>query len=150
MTFPVRRRGEFTIEASMTPDDALKRIARALEKESASGIRIHEDSVRFVVPLLRFKSNWNILAPIDSGSIGIRRVGKGLRVRYTLSLRRVTWSATLMIPLLFGPFVLLGRETPVSLGVVFLVAIWLWIVGGNYAIACVRFPDWLRKRLTHE
>jgi hypothetical protein len=149
MAFPFTRRASVTIAAPIDAAKAAGRIATALERARASRVRVRGTRVVFRVKFFRFVSNWNILVPLDQGRFRVTGHAGALVVHYELSFRRMLGIATLLVCGFLAPMLMFSgppSARPVQFALVVLA--WCWLFGGNYVIACARFPGFIRRAVT--
>lgn len=146
MPFPVTRRATYRSESQGDPAHAAEALAARLERAHASTIRQEDGLVEFDVKFFRPVAKTNLLVAIDRGTFRVHRESGGLVVEYELSFRRALLIITVMVLGVFG--VLAGAGQPLSTRVETVVLAWVWLFGGNYVIACMRIPPFIRKALT--
>jgi hypothetical protein len=125
----------------------LDAIQEALRHEKASSITRVEDGVAFHVDMFRFVPSWNILTPFDGGAVWVHARRDSVDVEYEVSLRRLFWITTIMVPLFFGTFLVAVSHFPTVAALPIVGAGWLWIYGGNALIGLLRFRSFLRRAL---
>jgi hypothetical protein len=148
MPFPVSIRGDARVTDS-TPDQAgrqavLTRLRVRLLSEGASKVEVGGASLSFSVRWLRWRSNWNILAPYDRGRILVVHEGDGLSVEYDFSTRRLAIIVTFMCAILGLLIALGGPHKPLS-PLIAMAAGWVWLFGVNYMLARIRLGSWMRR-----
>ena len=146
MGFPLSADGR--IQANGTDvSRAIEAVERLLRSTKASTIAVHDNRLDFTVRFLRLVSNWNLLVPIDSGRVVFRECDDAVDVEYHISFRRWFFIVTGIVIVVFAvvPFIAIDPRggVPVS----FLLFLWLFVFGGNYLIAALRFPAALRSSL---
>jgi len=125
-----------------------ERLASALRASGATDIAIDGSTLTFSVKFFRAASDWNFLVPFDRGQMSMRLSGDVLTVHYDLSVRRLLLLA--MAGAAFVAFFPLAFEmargsVPLQQGVTFFLAGWAWLFGGNYVIAMIRVPRYIRR-----
>jgi hypothetical protein len=153
LTFPFTSHGEVLVPRAVAgrvdAKHALNRLAAALERQHASDITRLPASVCFQVDLFRGVGNWNLLSSIDRGVVNASDEPEGLRIFYDLSFRRLFLVVTGMMALIVAPVVLLADMPVMWPGrAAALVAMWGWVVGGNYLSSAARFPRFVRRALS--
>lgn len=118
-----------------------------LDRLSPRKLDVSGDTVAFRGGVFRLglMTNWNLLVPIGRGEIVVEPTDDGLSVRYVISFRELITVATIMILIMMAMiFESEGMEVfpfvPVAL-----IFGWLFVVGGNIAIAIPRFNSFVRK-----
>lgn len=151
VAFPWSWRAGFSV---VVPSDGvaeaeplLDAIQGALRHEKASSIARVENGVTFHVDMFRFVPNWNILTPFDGGTVWVHARGDSVDVEYEVSLRRLFWITTILVPAFFGTFLVAVSRFPIVAALPIIGAAWLWIYGGNALIGLLRFPAFLRRAL---
>ena len=132
---------------SEAEEAALAGLAAGLARVRASTIAREGSCVLFYVRFLRLVLNTNLLVPIESGAIRAEVEGDAIRLSYCLRTVRLCVIAAAMA-LACAVFAgSAGFDTVHSVGIGLLA--WLWLFGGNYLIALVRFR-WFVKRCVRE
>jgi hypothetical protein len=126
---------------------ALAGLAAGLERVRASTIAREGAWVLFYVRFFRLVWNTNLLCPIDSGAINAEVDGDAIKVSYRLRTIRLCIMTTGMA-LGAVAVTLSGSLDFMKAGGIGLLA-WLWLFGGNYLIALVRFR-WFVKGCVRE
>jgi hypothetical protein len=126
---------------------AIEAVERLLRSTKASTIAVHDNRLDFTVRFLRLGSNWNLLVPIDSGRVVFREREDAIDVEYHISLRRWFFIVTGMMIVVFAVVPLIAIGPAGGVPVPFLLFLWLFLFGGNYFIAALRFPAALRSSL---
>jgi len=129
------------------PGEAVQRLAGALERERASQVRTNDLSVEFRANFFRPVSNWNLLVPVDQGIFTVSGHAGALVIDYQLSFRRMLIVVTSITGGVAGLMLLdpaTSLQGPVLVGIG-----WCWLFGVNYAIACMRFPRFIRRAITN-
>ena len=115
-------------------------LADCLRNVQASTVEIQGDRVVFTRRMSRFVSNWNVLAPFESGELTI----DGREVRYGINFRQLILLGTMMV----GVATIFMLNTPVHPPLFLLPLMWLWLVGVNLLIGIIRFERFLDRALT--
>jgi len=97
------------------------------------------------VQFFRFVFNWNILVPFDCGTIEVEDQGAVFNVKFRASTFRML-KLTFGMSIGFAIFAFVGGAPPRIPALMFVMA-WIWLFGGNYVLAAIRFPLWLRRAL---
>jgi hypothetical protein len=127
-----------------TPQEAaLAGLAAGLERVRASTIAREGAWVLFYVRFFRLVLNTNLLCPIDSGAITAEVDGDAIKVSYRLRTVRLCIMTTGMA--LAAVVVVLSVSLDVMTAAGIGVLAWLWLFGGNYAIAWVRFRGFVKR-----
>jgi hypothetical protein len=146
MGFPLSANGSIRADTTDVPR-AISTVDRLLRNTKASTIAIHENQIDFTVHFFRVVSNWNLLVPIDSGSIVFRERDHSIDVEYNISFRRwffiLTGTVVVVLVLVF----LFAIDPRAGVSVPFVILVWLFLLGSNYFIAALRFPAALRSSL---
>jgi hypothetical protein len=119
-------------------------LANCLRRVQARSVIIEGNCVTFTGGMLRFVSNWNVLAPFGYGDLTID--SSTHQVQYRISLRQLIVFGTAACGFAFM-FMLFARAQPWQL-LTFLPLGWVWLVGGNLAIGIPRFNKFIRHAIT--
>jgi hypothetical protein len=127
------------------PEVVLDRLVAALLEQKAKGLQRKAGSVTFTGGVLRLVWSWNILVPISEGRVEAVRGPRGVELHYRIAFTEVVVIGTFFVGLAacfmnFGP----GPDDWVVRFIV-PVVMWLFVVGGNVALALVEFPTFLRR-----
>lgn len=117
-----------------------------LQRLKAKDIESGSDFISFKGSTFRFVFNWNLLVPISKGVLKISKEGANVSVRYYIEYTDLLILSTLIV-LLMGGIFMLASGADVKEGLLFVVASWLWLFGGNLIITMFRFPAFIRKTL---
>src|SRR5262245_10240490 len=93
-------------------------LADCLRDVQASTVEVLGNRVVFTRRMFRFVSNWNVLAPFESGELTI----DGREVRYHINFRELVLLATVMV----GVAAVLMLRTPAHPPLFLLAIGWLW------------------------
>lgn len=147
ITFPLTIDGSMRIaipRGHPAPQEAaLAGLAAGLERVRASTIQREGTLVLFYVRFFRLVLSANLLVPIESGAIRAEVEGDSIRLSYCLRTIRLCILTTAMA---LGAVMVacFGNSDFARAAGIGLLA-WLWLFGGNYLIALVRFR-WFVKR----
>jgi hypothetical protein len=149
MMLPLSLSGIVMIErppsACDSPEDALALIVARLEREKPSHLSRTGTRVEFRGGLLRLVSNWNQLVAVTRGEIRVHREPRGLSIRYKIWFTQLLIFVTIGVGGLLGPPVIAASNLSITGKIALLSTAWLWLAGGNIAIAAFRFPRFLRR-----
>ena len=120
------------IDAAVLPNH----FANCLWNVKASTVEILGNRVAFTRRLFRFVSNWNVLAPFESGDLTIDADSR--QVHYRVSFRELVLLGTGMV----GVMTVFLRTSQVPL-LLIIPLMWLWLVGANLAIGIFRFKQFV-------
>ncbi len=115
---------------------------RKLESVKARNIEIAENSLTFTGGIFRLVSNWNLLGPIDHGTIEIVASDQVITVRFRISFVQLIIVSTMLTTLMALVIASRFRGEP-PLG--FYIFLWFWFVGGNMAISIPRFRGFVKR-----
>lgn len=141
--FPTSFEGRIELsDFSCEQSDAIAdRVASALLKVRASSVSRNGNVVTFRAGVFRLVPSWNILAPVNHGSIEVQG-GSPSTVKYKLSCLEMLIVTTLMVAI--AGFAIPSKAPAVfKLGAPALM--WLWLFGMNYLIAAYRLPGFIRR-----
>ena len=151
ITFPLTIDGTMRIAIpkglSAPQEAALAGLAAGLERVRASTIAREGSWVLFYVRLFRLVWNTNLLIPVESGAINVELDGGAIKVSYRLRTVRFCVIGTGMA-LCAAVVVYSGRLDFMRAAWIGVLA-WLWLFGGNYLIALIRFR-WFVKGCVRE
>jgi hypothetical protein len=145
MPFPLSAHGRVWAERT-DMSHAVGAVESLLRERKATSVTVGADRIDFTVRFLRLVSNWNLLVPIDSGSIAFRQSDEDVEIRYSIYFKRFFFVVTAMIiivAVIIFVFAVDGRGA----ALVFVPAAWFWVFAVNYFIAVLRFPTALRSSL---
>jgi hypothetical protein len=148
--FPLDYRNEIEIthidasKLAVFQEQVLIKASEELRRVKGREIKIEDNKVSFSGGLFRFVDNWNILAQIGSGQIEVVSSPKGLAVTYLISFKQLFLLGTILI-FIAGISMFPKMSMPTVQKVFFLFAIWLFLVGGNWLIAMIRFPGFVKS-----
>ena len=148
MPFPVSIDGSVYLQRSENGVEAIEKIGSRIEfllkKESASSVWREGASVGFKVSMFRLVSRWNILGPLDFGTLRIEHRPPGISIAYCVSTKRMLLAVSLVCAALFAFVTLTGGRNRDFLVVLFA---WVPLFGVNYLLAAYRFPRWIKRNL---
>ena len=146
MPFPFTAHGKVVADSVDVPT-AMSAVEAMLRRAKASRIALDRDRIDFTAGFFRLVTSWNLLGPVNRGSITFRQLEHGVEVRYRLSFMQMFVIVSVMVVFFFGlyPVASMGPQARVPPPV--LAVIWLWLFGGNYIITLFRFPSALRSSL---
>jgi hypothetical protein len=151
--FPVSVSGSIRVRNLGNPapfvKPATERIVDMLDAAYASDVWPEDAEVRFKTAFFGRGSNWNILAPFNSGTLTIEPEDTSLRVRYRLSTVRMLLFVTAAVGLISAipAWQELSRGEGLQKAAEIFSAGWLWLFGMNYLIGMIRIPIWLKRGL---
>jgi hypothetical protein len=116
-------------------------LADSLRDADASTVEIQGNRVTFTCQMFRFVSNWNVLAPFDSGDLTVDADAR--QVRFRVNIRRLVLFGTAMVGVMTA-FILMS---PVWQPLLLMPFMWLWLVGGNVAIGIHRFERFVGRAI---
>jgi hypothetical protein len=143
MPFPLSSHGRMRAE-SADLSHAMKEVEALLRERKASSIAVRNDRIDFTVRFLRLVSNWNLLVPIDSGTVAFTQSDQALEIHYSISFKRSFSIVATMTIVMFG-FVAVLAVDPPGAGLAFVVVAWLGVFVVNYFVAVLRFRAALRS-----
>ncbi len=141
--FPTSFEGQIELsDFSCEQTDAVAdRVASALLKVRATNVSRSGNIVTFRAGVFRLVSSWNVLAPVNHGSIEVQR-GSPSTVKYKLSCVEMLVVTTLMAAI--AGFAIPSKAPALfKLGAPALM--WLWLFGMNYLVAAYRLPAFIRR-----
>jgi len=145
MPFPISMRGKI-IGTCRDIEKAKKNILSRLELQSPKELLCEGNTVKFRGGLLRPVLSTNLLGPIKCGTLKFDTDKTGMTtVNYQLNTSEITIFTTVATLIFF--IIIFMRPNPDYQP---LLIIWLWIVGGNYAITFFRFRTFLREALNYD
>jgi hypothetical protein len=144
MAFPLSANGSIQVDTTDVRR-AIQTVDRLLQNTKASTIAIHENRIDFTVHFFQLVSNWNLLVPIDSGSIVFRERDHMIDVEYDISFRRWFFIVTGTVLIVLVLVLLFAVDPRGGVSVLFLTLAWLFLLGSNYFIAALRFSPALRS-----
>lgn len=153
MPFPISIEGTAVVPREDLPGATFElvseRIEEMLHAASASTVIRSDRRIEFTAQLARPVSNWNILVGTQSGEIVVDGTTNEYHVKY--KLKTIVLSIVVTVMCIGMAFIIWcnSRIAPRGVGsiVTFVPVMWLWLVGGNYLIASIRFPSWLQSGL---
>jgi hypothetical protein len=149
LPFDVKRELEVTISEAFADreQDILKLITGALKKEKANSVHQVGNRIEFHGGIFRPVMSWNQLVAISSGEIEVHHQRNITTLVYHIRFTQLLLLVSVMVVAFFGPFIWPAPNLDAGEALALLGFIWLWLVGGNIAITCFRFPRFLRKAL---
>ncbi|MEY2519869.1 MAG: hypothetical protein QOF24_1628 [Verrucomicrobiota bacterium] len=145
MSFPLSAHGRIRVERT-DMSRAVGAVEALLRETKASSIAVGADRIDFGVRFLRLVGNWNLLVPIDSGSVAFRQSDDDLEVQYSISFKRFFFVVTAMIVIVSAIISVFAVDARAA-GFVFVPVAWFSVFALNYLIAVLRFPAALRSSL---
>ncbi len=152
ISIPIYLKRKLTIENSpdcqVSTEHLRNYIADSLLLEEAKSVDIDKDDIYFKVGFSFWGPNWKILLPISTGIIAVKQEMGKIKIEYKLSFERLIIIGTifaLIVSLFLAYDIIHDGRHPVSWGVFSVIAMWLWLVGGNIAITAFRFPRFIKK-----
>ena len=125
------------------------RIEASLKQEAASSVARQGTFVRFKVAFFRLVSKWNILVPLDSGTLEIEDTGPEIIITYCVSTKR-TFVVVCGVILALA-IISVGQNSGKNVAPVsFLSFAWAAMFGGSYFVTAYRFPRWLKRNLERD
>jgi hypothetical protein len=129
-------------------EDVRIQIEQMLKAINAKTITRGEATVSYTPGLYPVGARWNLPIGIDHGEFIVEDAGSEWRIRYFGSMVRFMIFVTLLA--FIWMVWLFSRTTRTGIGwfehpVAFPMLVWLWLWGGNYLFAGVRFTNWLRR-----
>jgi len=134
--------GNLSFDSDTDPAVLPHHLANSLHNVKASTVEIQGSRVMFTRRMFRFVSNWNVLAPFESGELEVDAANRQLH--YHVHFRQLALIGTGMVAAM-AVFMLATPAYP-RLFLVFIPVMWLWLVGANLAIGICRFRQLLRFR----
>ncbi len=147
MSLPWSLEGEIEIEKVGSPALVAQRLVEALRSEKAAHVELDGQNINFMAGAFRFVSSWNILVPFRTGSITVAGNEARIVLRYKGSFREMLIVCSLMasVVLFFSVISAVQHEGSVLEALFLGVVAWLWLYGGNAAIAAFCWPRWLAR-----
>ncbi|MBA3028729.1 MAG: hypothetical protein FP816_07960 [Desulfobacteraceae bacterium] len=128
-----------------TPENLLKSVVSSLKEVKAKNIKNDKNHITFSGGILRFVSNWNILASVSSGEITIDKNNGKLIISYHLRFTEIFIFVTAGILGFMGPVIYQAPNLSIFPKIFLLIFMWAFAFGGNYFITILRFPSFIRK-----
>ena len=125
--------------------DAVAAVTAMIEREEVATVETSGDRIAFTsADPTGLKSP--VIGVIDSGTVALRDCGGWAKAQYRISFRRALTHVTILSTLAFGvvPVLLMGWH-PAS--VLFVLAAWGCLFGGNYALGAARFRTALHRAM---
>ena len=135
LSFAGRLPFQAEVDTAVLPDH----LADCLRDVQATTVEVLGKRVIFARSMFRFVSNWNVLAPFESGELTI----DARELRYQVDFRQLVLVDTVMV----GVASILMLRTPVHPLLVVLPLMWLWLVGASLLIGILRFERFLSRAL---
>jgi hypothetical protein len=146
MAFPFTLSGRIWLEQRpMSVETILRGVEDELKRQRALRIERRSDTIYFAAGLFRSVGSWNILVPIDHGTISVLEDQEGTALVYHLSYVQLFLVASVMIFGLMGPVIWTESNLSLVGKTAILGFMWIWLVGGNLVISAARFPAFLRR-----
>ena len=123
---------------------------RALEAQQASDIERRDDTITFAAGMFRFVSRSNVLSVISSGTVRVTSDFAGTRVHYTIRFTQLLVIVTAMVSFMGGAM-MMEQSRPPERGLfppLAFAIMWLWLFGGNFVTAFIRWRRFLRRTVT--
>jgi len=147
MPFPFILTGwVFLDEPGADVETVLARLDAELDRYRASSVRREGTTIHFRAGMFRFVDSWNLLVPIDHGTVTALREPGGVTLEYRISFVHLFVVTVLIVFGVMAPVLLLQQPGLTPAGIVgMLTLMWLWLFGANLAISAVRFPKFLQR-----
>jgi hypothetical protein len=152
MGFPFSVRGIVswpkTPNDTRSVEDVCAQIEEMLKAIKAKTITRSKATVSYTPGLYPVGAKWKLPIGIDHGKFIVEDAGAEWRIRYFGSMVRFMMFVTLLEFIWMAW--LFSRATHAATGwsehpIAVPVLVWLWLWGGNYLFAGVRFSNWLRR-----
>jgi len=145
MAFPITVTGVVKLPFGterISVTEYMSAVEKCLENEKAKKIVVSGNKITFRGGMFRFVSKSNLLVTIDHGQVQVEELPTELHVTYRLSFLQIFVLTSVFV--MFLVFIL--HDTIVSSrNASYLILIWLWVFGGNFAVGLFRFRRFLLK-----
>ena len=151
MPFPLSIKGVVAIHIAEgmagTTESVGRRVEKILREAKVESIVRTGSCVSFKSGIVG-RGNWDLMLPIDAGSIEIIIGQSEMSLRYKLSTYKLIMILTVLMIVMIGIYVYGRGDYSAFKQTKFWILIclgWLWICGVNYGLAALRFPGWLKR-----
>lgn len=146
--FPLDYQNQIEVSGESDINDYQKRFLTKMSEElravEATGIQIQGNKLSYRVAFFRLVSNWNLLIPIDRGSVEVTSSANKIIISYFISFKRLVIIVTLLVSV-FGVFFVQDAGLPVTKKILLLSAAWLWLAGANCLITLIRYSAFIKR-----
>ena len=145
--FPFSLKHRVVANVDKTTTSLINVFRRELELLEPSKLAVKGDALHFECRFFRLLNSYNFLRQISEGDIFVSRFGVKVTIVYKIKFTNMVLAVTTLVLALFTYPIWHASNQDIAEKIEILLGMWMWLVGGNYFFAAIRFNQFIRRCL---